>query len=188
MTTSSGKTFGAGDYGGLAALTSSGEGGFNSVNYGTTSSGTQINLTSMSIGEVEKLQNKGQVFAVGFAQWIPGNLAMARGAAGLSPTDKMTPENQVKMFWSYILNSNKRPALRDYLLGKNNNLDAAQEAFAFEWAAAPGVDGKGKYDGDKAGNRASISSIKLRQALLNARRELKQMADSGMDPIAILSR
>ena len=172
MTTSSGKSFGSGDYGGLAALTSSGEGGFNSVNYGTTSSGTQINLTSMSIGEVEKLQNKGQVFAVGFAQWIPGNLAMARGAAGLSPTDKMTPENQVKMFWSYILNSNKRPALRDYLLGKNNDLRTAHAEMAREWAAIQGPEGRGYYDNDKAGNFASIQAKRVQQALVAARKQI----------------
>ena len=169
---SGGKSFGAGDYGGLAALTSSGEGGFNSVNYGTTSSGTQINLTSMSIGEVEKLQTKGQVFAVGFAQWIPGNLAMARGAAGLSPTDKMTPENQVKMFWSYILNSEKRPALRDYLLGKNNDLRTAHAEMAREWAAIQGPEGYGYYDNDKAGNMASIGAKRVQQALREARKQL----------------
>ena len=172
MTTSSGNSFGSGDYGGLAALTSSGEGGFNSVNYGTTSSGTQINLTSMSIGEVEKLQTKGQVFAVGFAQWIPGNLAMARSAAGLSPTDKMTPENQVKMFWSYILNSKKRPALRDYLLGKNNDLRTAHAEMAREWAAIQGPEGRGYYDNDKAGNFASIQAKRVQQALVAARKQI----------------
>ena len=171
-TTSSGESFGSSDYGGLAALTSSGEGGFNSVNYGTTSSGTQINLTSMSIGEVEKLQTKGQVFAVGFAQWIPGNLAKARSAAGLSPTDKMTPENQVKMFWSYILNSNKRPALRDYLLGKNNDLRTAHAEMAREWAAIQGPEGYGYYDNDKAGNFASIQAKRVQQALVNARKQI----------------
>lgn len=175
-------TFGAGDFGGLAELTSSGEGGFNSVNYGTTYSAGQLNLTGMSIGEVERLQQQGKVSAVGFAQWMPGNLAGARKAAGISPEEKMTPENQLKMFWAYILRSNKRPDLRDYLLGKHNSLDRAQEAFAYEWAAAPGVNGRGKYDGDKAGNKATISSLKLRQTLLNARRELKQLIDSGIDP------
>ena len=185
-----GNTLGAGDFGGLAKLTSSGEGGFNSVNYGTTSSGTQINLTSMNIGEVEQLQKQGKVFAVGFAQWaIPdgknSNLTKARIAANLPPTAKMTPENQLKMFWGYILNSNVRPDLRDYLLGKHNDLNRAQEAFAGEWAAAPGVNGKGKYDNDAAGNMATINSTKLRQTLFNARREIKQMIDSGIDPLSL---
>lgn len=171
-TQTSSKSFGAGDYGGLAALTSSGEGGFNSVNYGDVQSGTQINLTNMSIGEVEKMQNQGKVFAVGFAQWIPGNLAMARGAAGLSPNDKMTPENQLKMFWGYILNSNKRPILRDYLLGKNNDLLNAHREMAREWAAVKGPEGYGYYDNDKAGNMATIEAGRIQKALRDARKQL----------------
>jgi len=172
-TSSSGKAFGAGDYGGLASLISSGEGGFNSVNRGVagdTPGG--MNLTSMSIGEVEKLQNQNQLFAVGFAQWIPGNLAMARSAAGLSPKDKMTPENQLKMFWAYILNSNKRPALRDYLLGKNNDLMTAHRELAREWAAIAGPEGYGYYDNDKAGNKASLGAKRVQQALVAARKQI----------------
>ena len=172
-TPSGGKSFGAGDYGGLASLSSSGEGGFNSINRGTagdTPGG--MNLTSMSIGEVEKLQNKKQVFAAGFAQWIPGNLAMARGAAGLSPNDKMTPENQLKMFWSYILNTNKRPVLRDYLLGKNNDLLKAHREMSLEWAAVAGPSGGGAYDNDSAGNMASIDAKRVKQALREARKQL----------------
>jgi hypothetical protein len=170
---SGGKSFGAGDYGGLASLISSGEGGFNSINRGTagdTPGG--MNLTSMSIGEVEKLQSRNQVFAVGFAQWIPGNLAMARGAAGLSPNDKMTPDNQLKMFWSYILNTNKRPVLRDYLLGKNNDLLKAHREMSLEWAAVAGPGGGGAYDNDKAGNMASIDAKRVQQALREARKQL----------------
>jgi hypothetical protein len=189
-----GDTLGAGDFGGLAKLTSSGEGGFDSVNRGTagdTPSG--MKLTSMRIGDVQQLQQrynatKGRegVYAVGFAQWVSeGQFDMAVKAAGLSPDDKMTPENQLKMFWGYILNTDKRPDLRDYLLGKHNDPNRAQEAFAWEWAAAPGVNGKGKYDNDKARNKATIDSTKLRQTLLNARREIKQMIDSGIDPLSL---
>jgi hypothetical protein len=180
-----------GDFGGLAKLTSSGEGGFNSINYGTTGSATQMNLTGMTIADVLQKQESRQIGAAGFAQWVvppnskTSNLRGAMTAAGLSPTDKMTPENQLKMFWAYILNTNKRPDLRDYLLGKHNDPNRAQEAFAFEWAAAPGVNGKGKYDNDDAGNKATIDSTKLRQTLLNARRELKQMIDSGIDPLSL---
>jgi len=173
--TPSGKSFGAGDYGGLAALISSGEGGFNSVNRGTagdTPGG--MNLTSMTIGQVEKLQNNREIFAAGFAQWIPGNLAGARKAANLPATAKMTPENQLKMFWGYVLNSNKRPILRDYLLGKNNNVDAAQNELAYEWAAVKDPNGRGKYDGDKGGNKASIDAQKARNALMAARNALSR--------------
>lgn len=184
------QTFGAGDFGGLAETTSSGEGGFDSVNKGTAGDTPQgMKLTSMRIGDVQKLQQRFNatngregVFAVGFAQWVSnGQLDMAVKAAGLGPNDLMTPENQLKMFWAYILKTEKQPDLRDYLLGKHNSLDRAQEAFANEWAAAPGLNGKSKYGGI-AGNKANIPAIKLRAALLNARRELKQLIDSGIDP------
>ncbi len=180
-TSSSGKAFGAGDYGGLASLISSGEGGFNSVNRGTAGDTPQgMNLTSMRIGDVQQLQRrynetKGRegVFAVGFAQWVSdGQLDMAVKAAGLGPNDKMTPENQLKMFWAYVLNSNKRPALRDYLLGKNNDLLKAHREMALEWAAVAGPEGYGYYDNDKAGNRASLAAKRVQQALVAARKQI----------------
>jgi hypothetical protein len=178
---SGGRTLGAGDYGGLAALISSGEGGFNSVNRGgagDTPGG--MNLTSMRIGDVQKLQAKFNatngregVFAVGFAQWVSdGQLDMAVKAAGLGPNDKMTPENQLKMFWGYILNSNKRPALRDYLLGKNNDLLKAHREMSLEWAAVAGPSGKGAYDGDSAGNMASLGTRRVQQSLREARKQI----------------
>jgi hypothetical protein len=174
-------SLGSNDYGGLAALISSGEGGFNSVNRGTagdTPSG--MNLTSMRIGDVQKLQAKFNatngregVFAVGFAQWVSdGQLDMAVKAAGLGPNDKMTPENQLKMFWGYILNSNKRPALRDYLLGKNNDLLKAHREMSLEWAAVAGPSGKGAYDGDSAGNMASLGTRRVQQSLREARKQI----------------
>jgi hypothetical protein len=181
MTTSSGKTFGAGDYGGLAALISSGEGGFNSVNRGTAGDSPQgMNLTSMRIGDVQQLQRRYNetngregVFAVGFAQWVSdGQLDMAVKAAGLGPNDKMTPENQLKMFWAYVLNSNKRPGLRDYLLGKNNDLLKAHREMALEWAAVAGPEGYGYYDNDKAGNKASLEAKRVQQALVAARKQI----------------
>jgi hypothetical protein len=180
-TSSSGKAFGAGDYGGLAALISSGEGGFNSVNRGTAGDSPQgMNLTSMRIGDVQQLQRRYNetngregVFAVGFAQWVSdGQLDMAVKAAGLGPNDKMTPENQLKMFWAYVLNSNKRPALRDYLLGKNNDLLKAHREMALEWAAVAGPEGYGYYDNDKAGNKASLEAKRVQQALREARKQI----------------
>jgi hypothetical protein len=168
---------GAGNFGGLPKLLSGGEGGFNSVNLGTTYSGKQMNLTSMTIGEVEKLQSSGQMFAAGFAQWIPGNLTKARVAANLASTAKMTPENQLKMFWSYVLKTDKRPILRDYLLGKNNDLDGAQNDLANEWAAVKNTSGVGSYDNDKAGNKATIDQAATRRSLLNARREIMANPD-----------
>jgi hypothetical protein len=161
------------DYGGLARLISSGEGGFDSYNTGKAGvGGGKYKLTSMTIGQVEKLQREGKVFAAGAWQWIPGNLAGARKAAGLSPDAPMSGNNQTAMFWAYVLKSDKRPDLRDYLNGKNNNLNAAHNALAYEWAAIQDPTGRGKYDGDSAGNRASIDYRRVREALIRARQAI----------------
>lgn len=177
--------FGAGDYGGLLETTSSGEGGYNSINYGTTESASTMNLTETPIGQILKLQESGKLGAAGIAQWTKppmakvSNLRIAMNAAGLEPQYKMNEANQRKMFWAYILNTDVRPDLRDYLLGKHNDLNRAQDAFAFEWAAAPGSNGRGKYDNDPFGNRATIPATAMRKALLNARKEIMQLLQSG---------
>ena len=177
MASSSGKNSaafrGLPDYGGLARVVSLGEGGFNSYNTGTTASAGTMNLTSMTIGQVRQLQKQGKVSAVGFAQWMPhGQLDKAMTAAGLTPGDTFNPANQVKMFWGYVLRSNKQPALREYLWGRSNNLDAAHRAIAGEWAGLQGPSGRGHYDGDSAGNWASVKAAQVRQALIDARRAI----------------
>ena len=164
---------GGNDYGGLARLISSGEGGFNSYNTGTTASAGTMNLTGMTIGQVRQLQRQGRVSAVGFAQWMPhGQLDKAMKAAGLPASAPFSPANQLKMFWAYVLNSDKQPALRDYLTGVSNDLNAAHAAIANEWAGLQGPSGRGHYDGDSAGNKASVKAAAVRQALIKARQAI----------------
>lgn len=161
------------DYGGLARVISLGEGGFNSYNTGTTASAGSMNLTGMTIGQVRQLQKQRRVSAVGFAQWMPnGQLDKAMNAAGLTPDDQFSPANQVRMFWGYVLRSNKQPALREYLWGRSNDLEAAHRAIADEWAGVQGPGGRGHYDGDSAGNRASVKAEQVRRALIAARRDI----------------
>ena len=159
-----------GGMGGLLGLIRSGEGGWNSVNRGRAGDSSPIrNLTSMAIGVVEDMQRRGRVFAVGAYQFTPGVLARARREAGLSPNAPMTPENQNRMAMALITGS-KRPALSAYIRGQSNNLRAAHEDIALEWAALQGPGGRGMYDGDKAGNMASIPAARVRAALQEARR------------------
>jgi hypothetical protein len=160
-----------GDKGGLAATVMAGEGGWNSVNYGTTGSASQMALTSMTIGQVEDLQKRGRVFAVGAYQFTPGVLARARRDAGLSPNDQMTPQNQTRLFWGLALGG-KRPALAAYLRGESNDINAAHQEISMEWAGVAGPSGRGYYDGDSAGNKASIGAARVRQALIAARKQL----------------
>jgi len=161
----------AGDKGGLAATVSAGEGGWNSVNYGTTGSASQMRLTSMTIKQVEALQSKGKVFAVGAYQFTPGVLARARRDAGLTGNEVMTPDVQTKLFWGLALGG-KRERLAAYLRGESNDLTGAHQDLSMEWAGVAGPNGRGYYDGDKAGNRASVGAARVRQALIAARKQL----------------
>lgn len=161
------------DFGGLAELVRGGEslgsGLYNAFNGGTTDTAGEMNITSKTIGEMEQMQADGEVFAVGAYQFTPNVLTEARVYSGLSKDDIMTPENQDRLFWGMLLSGRKRPSLAAYLTGQSDDLNAAHEDLALEFAAIQGPDGKGMYDNDKAGNFARIDANLVREALINAR-------------------
>ena len=161
------------DFGGLAELVRGGEslgsGLYNAFNGGTTDTAGEMDITSKTIGEMEQMQADGEVFAVGAYQFTPNVLTEARVYSGLNKDDIMTPENQDRLFWGMLLSGRKRPSLAAYLTGQSDNLNAANEDLALEFAAIQGPDGKGMYDNDKAGNFARIDANLVRQALINAR-------------------
>jgi len=161
------------DFGGLAELVRGGEslgsGLYNAFNGGTTDTAGEMDITSKTIGEMEQMQADGEVFAVGAYQFTPNVLTEARVYSGLSKDDIMTPENQDRLFWGMLLSGRKRPSLAAYLTGQSDDLNAAHEDLALEFAAIQGPDGKGMYDNDKAGNYARIDANLVREALINAR-------------------
>ena len=150
-----------------------GEGGYDSVNRGTAGDtpGGQPGLSEKTLGEVMALQNSGQLFAVGAPQFIPETLKVAMKDAGLSSTDKFNPRNQRAMAMALMIGT-KRPALAAYLNGTSDDLNAAHQALANEWASVKGPSGRGSYDGDSAGNYASTSGDAVRQLLIKARTEI----------------
>jgi hypothetical protein len=162
---------GSGGASGLLGLIRSGEGDWNSVNFGTVNNaGRGIGtITNRSIGSLEAMQNSRQVFAVGAYQFTPGVLALARREAGLPPAAPFSPANQDKMAMA-LLTGSKRPALANYLTGRSSDLNAAHWEVAREWAALQAPNGRGVYDGDSAGNRASIPAARVREMLIQARR------------------
>ena len=164
------------DFGGLAELVRSGEsegsGLYNAYNGGTTDSAGEMDITSKTIGEMEQMQADGKVFAVGAYQFTPNVLTEARVYSGLSKDDIMTPENQDRLFWGMLLSGRKRPSLAAYLTGQSDDLNAAHEDLALEFAAIQGPDGKGMYDNDKAGNYARIDANLVRESLIAARKLL----------------
>ena len=161
------------DFGGLAELVRGGEslgsGLYNAFNGGTTDTAGEMDITSKTIGEMEQMQADGKVFAVGAYQFTPNVLTEARVYSGLSKDDIMTPENQDRLFWGMLLSGRKRPSLAAYLTGQSDDLNAAHEDLALEFAAIQGPDGKGMYDNDKAGNYARIDANLVRESLIAAR-------------------
>ena len=164
------------DFGGLAELVRGGEslgsGLYNAFNGGTTDTAGEMDITSKTIGEMEQMQADGDVFAVGAYQFTPNVLTEARVYSGLSKDDIMTPENQDRLFWGMLLSGRKRPSLAAYLTGQSDDLNAAHEDLALEFAAIQGPDGKGMYDNDKAGNYARIDANLVRESLIAARKLL----------------
>ena len=161
------------DFGGLAELVrggeSAGSGLYNAYNGGTTDSAGEMDITSKTIAEMEQMQANDEVFAVGAYQFTPGVLREARIYSGIDKDTVMTPAVQDRLFWGMLLSGRKRPALSAYLLGQSDDLQAAHEDLALEFAAIQGPDGKGMYDNDKAGNYATIDAMTVRQTLINAR-------------------
>jgi hypothetical protein len=152
-----------------------GEGGYDSYNRGKAGDSPGPypggGLQRLTLAQVQKLQAQGQVFAVGAAQFIPETLKLAAQAAGISPGELFNADNQDRLAAALLLGG-KRPALAAYLQGRSNDLAAAQLDLAKEWASIPGPDGRGFYDGDSAGNRASAAVTSVQLALQKTRAAL----------------
>jgi DNA transposition AAA+ family ATPase len=91
--------------------------------------------------------------------------------AGLTEQDTFSPANQRAMAIALMIGT-KQPALSAYLNGRSDNLDAAHQAIANEWASIQGPSGSGSYDGDAAGNFAHTDGEKIRQLLIQMRAEM----------------
>jgi len=167
------------DFGKIAEVVRSGEslgsGSYNAFNKGTTASAGKMDITSKTIAEMEQMQDRGEVFAVGAYQLTPGVLTEARETAGIASDAIMTPAVQDRLFWGMVTGGKKRPNLTAYLLGQSDDLDAAHEDLALEFAAIQGPDGKGRYDKDKSGNLARIKPDLVRKALIKAREEISKL-------------
>ncbi len=134
----------------------------------------QIDITKLTIGQIMQMQASGKMFAVGKYQMIPATLkeAINNKKIGLKESDVFSPQNQEKLFM-YLLY--KRPSLMSYIEGKSDDIDAAVNDLAKEFASLPTTSGKGYYDGDKAGNKASGGTErvdKIKEILKNLRSSL----------------
>jgi len=161
----------------LLSFISKGEGGYNSMNQGT--SGSSIvgsthnassilgkNLTEMTVGEVMEHQESGKLYAAGRYQIIPSTMKMAVARAGVSPDDLFNQSTQDKLGLALIYNG-QRPRLSSYLKKENNDLHGAMEDLAMEWASAPHPDtGRSYYP---PANKSSHTVEEVKSALMSAR-------------------
>jgi len=151
----------------LSNLIGSGEGDYNSFNRGRAgdSGDARLDLTGMTVGEIMRRQDlprndPDRLFAVGKFQIISGTMEETVRAMGIDRNQRYTPELQERMFADYLIDE-KRPAVNAYITGSSSGPDAlgrAKFALAQEFASvADPRTGKSFYDGDIAGNSASIS-------------------------------
>jgi len=161
----------------LLDFISSGEGGYNSMNQGT--SGGRIvgsthnastilgkNLTDMTVGEIMDLQASGKLFAAGRYQIIPGTMKLAVSRSGVSRSDKFSSSVQDRLGLALIYNG-QRPRLSSYLQGKSDDLRGAMVDLAEEWASVPHPDtGRSAYP---PANISSHTVEEVKKALTSAR-------------------
>ena len=176
----------------LGTLISSGEGGYGSYNRGRAgdANGAEIDFSQMTVGEVMRRQDlprndPDRLFAVGKYQMIPGTFEEGVNALGIDRNARLTPELQERMFADYLIDE-KRPQVRAYITGETSGaqgLEGAQLALAREFASvADPRTGRSVYDGDSAGNSASISAAEVGTALNQMRGQYQQNITSGMSP------
>lgn len=154
----------------LANLLARGEGNYNSVNRGwagDTPQGikglTGSSFAGFSVNRVLEMQS-GWLYAVGRYQFIPSTLRFAVNSSSVTWSDNFTPEVQDRLMAALILY--KRPIVISYLQGNHDNVGAAVDALAREWACVEYRSGRGYYDG-YGGNRASISRHEVVRMLQN---------------------
>ena len=160
---------------------SRGEGNYYSYNrgYAGDTRTPSIDITKLTIQQIMEKQSsrladgKRELFAVGKYQMIPVTLAEAvrNPSVGVSVSDMFTPEVQEKLFMHLIY---KRPNLMAYINGRSNNIDAAVNDLAAEFASLPTTSGKGRYDKDSAGNKATggLERVEKIKMILNKIRSL----------------
>lgn len=167
--------------------------GYNDYNGGTYTgsdgrqhireSSQSIDFSSMTLGEVQARQHRGELFAVGLYQVIPGTMDAAVASLDLDPKQRFTPELQDRIFSEYLV-TDKRPEVRDYVTGKPGaSLHAAEVAMSLEWASFgdPNKGGASHYGG---ANSASISVRECGEALRQMRTDYQADLARGLSPDA----
>lgn len=162
--------------------------GYNSYNRGSMrcakSNRVSLNLTGMTIGQIQYYQSlpscsAQKLLAVGHYQIVPETLDRAVKELDLSASTPFTPKVQDTIFALYLAKE-KQPAIHRWVRN-GEDLYSASYAVAREWAIFQAPTGRGVYDG-KGTNKARISTVRVKHALLKAREDFLKLTDTGLDP------
>lgn len=166
----------------LKAEISKSEGNYNAYNRGKAGDtpNPTIDITKLTVGQIMTMQNtiakdgKRKLFAVGKYQMIPVTLAeaVANSRVGVKKEDLFDATTQEKLFMHLLY---KRPKLMAYINGTSEDLNAAVNDLASEFASIPTTSGRGAYDGDKAKNKASggLARVEKIKTILKSMRQAK---------------
>jgi hypothetical protein len=123
------------------------------------------NLEGMTINQILSEQKKGKMYAVGKYQMIPITLNEGKNRLKLSGEEKFDAAMQERLFKQYLVGS-KRPAVRDYISGKSDDIESALTELALEFRSVSTTYGK-LTSATKAGrgDKASISRESAAEAL-----------------------
>ena len=121
----------------FSAFIGKGEGDYNSVNLGEKYKyhSAKRDLTKMTVAEVMQRQKNYEFNAAGKFQIIRDTMPSVIKGMGLTGKELFNEEMQERM--GAYLAFTKRPELGNYLTGKSNDLNAAGNAAAREWASLP---------------------------------------------------
>lgn len=155
------------------------EGNYNSYNKGKAGDTPKptIDITKLTVLQIMQMQKERKLFAVGKYQIIPSTLALIMNNSkkwnlGVSYENLFDQNTQEKLFLGLLY---KQPKVWSYLSGQTDDVNQAMTALANEFASLPGPSGKGQYDGDSAGNKASGGlqrAEKIKNILLKLRKNM----------------
>lgn len=149
------------------------------------------NLQEMTIDEILAKQARGEIFAAGKYQMIPVTLKEAKQVMKLTGKEKFDAAMQERMFREYLIGS-KRPAIRDYISGKSDDIERALDQLSLEFrsvstkygqlvtASKPGAGDKASIRREDAAAALKVERIRYaqnNQAKLEAPQEEKAPAE-----------
>ena len=158
---------GAPSLSGVIAKGESHGGDYNAVNLGRKKGNKsgKADLTTKTINQVLAMQKAKEFNAAGKYQIIPSTMEELKKKLKLTGNELFDESMQDKMGAELAFN---RPNFRNFITGKSNNVEAAQQDIANEWSSMPQSNGKGRYDDDGV-NKALHDPKIAKEAIIKAK-------------------